>query len=138
MTQPDLLDFALTPTTARKRRPTVRQTSKLQVTVMRDSGHLKQRAGDICHFLAWHGNVPGTEPPTSAELAVWVAFHSRQEPPETARGRFARLDPTAQKNYIARGVWDAQKACMVEPVPNGDRLCSVNQRKACTWRLRSL
>lgn len=137
MQQPDL-NFDLAPDEVRKRRPRVRQTSKLAVTVKRDSGELAQRAGDICHWLAWHANYPGTEAPTSAELAVWVAFHGRQEPPETALGRFVRLDPTAQKNYIARGVWDAQQAVMVEAVPHGERKCSVNGRKACTWRLRTV
>ncbi len=141
MTQPDLLTFALQPSEPRKRRPRVRDTSKLAVTVKRDSGELAQRAGDICHWLAWHGNLPGHVAPTSAELAVWVAYMGRktgQEHAETALGRFLRLDPTAQRNYIARGMWDAQQAAMVEAVPNGDRKCSVNGRSACCWRLRTV
>lgn len=142
--QPDLLDFALRPSEATKRRPNVRQTSKLAVTVKRDSGTLQARAADICHWLAWHRNFSRSlkrPRPTTVELAVWVAARARktrQEGLDTSLGRFLRLDPTAQRNYIARGIWDSQKAGMVEAVPHGDRLCSVNQRKACTWRLRTL
>lgn len=135
--QPDLLDYALTPKGPTKRRPTVRQTSKLAVTVKRDSGTLQARAADIAHWLAWHWNATQAHP-TTVELAVWIAFKGRQDGPETAIGRFARLDATAQRNYIARGMWDAQQAAMVEAVPDGDRKCAVNGRKACVWRLRSL
>ena len=130
----------LDPAKPAKRRPTVRQTSKLAVTEQRDSGRLQQRAGDICHWLSWHQNATG-EYPTTAELAVWVAYMG----PRTAhdgRGhalaRFGRLDPTAQRNYVAKGLWDAQQAVMVEAVPNSERKCSVGGRKAITWRLRSL
>lgn len=135
--QPDLLDFALRPAESTKRRPKVRQTSKLAVTVKRDSGTLQARAADICHWLSWHQNSTGTFP-TAAELAVWVAFQSRQDDAGTARGRFARLDATARKVYISKGISDAQTANMVEPVANGQRVCSVNGRQAMTWRLRSV
>lgn len=142
--QPDLLDYALRPAEIRKRRPRVRDTSKLAVTVKRDSGTLQKRAGDVAHWLAWHRNFSRSlrrPRPTTVELAVWVAGRARktrQDGPDTALGRFLRLDPTAQRNYIARGIWDCQDAGLVEAVPNGTRLCSVNKRKACTWRLRTV
>lgn len=134
--QPDL-NFDLSPSEPRKRRPRVRDTSKLAVTVKRDSGTLQQRAGDICHWLSWHANAQNA-PPTSAELAEWVADDSKSRIVEsTRRAWFVSLDPTARKNYIARGIWDAQEAAMVESVPQGERTCAVNGRKACTWRLRT-
>ena len=136
--QPDLSDlFTLRPSDHQLRRPTVRQTSKLAVTIMRDSGQLGKRADDIAHWLSWHQNATGTHP-TTVELAVWVASKKGHEAPDTAIGRFARLDPTARKNYIAKGIWDCQAANVVEAVPHGERVCAVNQRRAVTWRLRSL
>lgn len=138
MTQPSLLDDCVR--AEKPRRTRVRVTSKLAVTVKRDSGELQQRAGDICHWLAWMANCPGTVAPTTAELATWLSQQHRGgvSMPTTALGRFVRLDKTAQKNYIARGMWDAQQAEMVEAVPHGDRTCAVNKRKACTWRLRTV
>ena len=139
--QPDLLDFALTPSTARKRRPTVRHTSKLAVTVKRDSGTLQARAADIAHWLAWMANCPGTIAPTTVELATWLVQQHRGTgvgAPGTSLDRFVRLDPTARKNYIAKGIWDCQSANVVEAVPHGERVCAVNQRKATVWRLRAL
>ena len=138
MVQPDLNEmFVLRPTDPTLKRPTIRQTSKLQVTVMRDSGQLGQRAGDIAHWLAWHWNATQAHP-TTVELAVWIAFKGREDGPDTAIGRFAHLDPTARKNYIAKGIWDCQDANVVEAVPHGERVCAVNGRRACVWRLRSL
>ncbi len=134
--QPDL-NFDLSPSEPRQRRPRVRDTSKLAVTVKRDSGELAQRAGDICHWLSWHQNATGAYP-TTAELAVWIAFKGAQEAAGAALYRFCHLDPTARRNYIARGLWDAQQAAMAEAVPNGARKCSINGRKACTWRLRTI
>ncbi len=136
MTQPDL-NFDLSPSEPRQRRPRVRDTSKLAVTVKRDSGTLQARAADIVHWLAWHANSQH-DPPTAVELAHWVASKTAHVEPGTALHRFGLLDPTAQRNYISKGLWDAGEAVMVEAVPNGDRKCSVNQRKACTWRLRTL
>ena len=135
--QPDLLDYALTPAGPKKRRPTVRQTSKLAVTVKRDSGTLQARAADICHWLSWHQNATG-QYPTAVELATWIGDRTVGAPLGTALAKFGHLDPTARRNYVSKGLWDAGDAGMVEAVPHGSRLCAVNGRKAATWRLRSL
>lgn len=138
MTQPDLLSFALHPIEPTPRRPRVRQTSKQAVTVMRDSGLLQQRTDDITHWLSWHANATASHP-TTAELAVWLSTKGHaQHGLQTALGRFLAHDLTWRKNYIARGLWEAQEAAMVEAVPNGQRKCAVNRRKAETWRLRQV
>jgi hypothetical protein len=130
--------FDLIPPSERKRTHRVRDTSKLQVTVKRDDGSLGRRAADIAHWLAWHANATGAAP-TTAELALWVAFKGcDQHGSDTSIGRFLGLDGTARTNYIARGIYDAQVANMVESCPDGDRLCTIGKRRRCTWRLRSV
>jgi len=139
MIQPDLSEmFVLRPTDPRLKRPTVRQTSKEAVNQLRDSGLLDARTRDICDWLAWHAES-GATAPTTPELACWLAFHGKAYAlTDTPIGRWLAHDPTWRKNYVARGIWEAQQQSLVEPVPQGERVCAVNGRRACTWRLRAV
>lgn len=139
MVQPDLREmFVLRPTDPTLKRPTVRQTSKEAVNQLRDSGLLDARTRDICDWLALHADS-GATAPTTAEMAVWLAFHGKSYAlTDTPLGRWLAHDPTWRKNYLARGIYDAQCRNLVEAVPQGERVCAVNGRRACVWRLRTV
>lgn len=117
--------FVLTPPTEKRPHKIVRQTSRAVYAYGRQT-FVGQKAIVLKGIAAWWNSKNRSA--TAGELAFWLL----------KRGELSGHCLGCASLLVRRRLWDLKQDGIVEPVPNGNRLCNVTERDVECWRVREI